>query len=624
MTTGAYKRKARNGSVNCYICKVEVACRIIENHFTEFHKDRCNLCFFCGETELERGAGGRFTASVSRHLAMCCDIKKKEFRLVSKITKGRHSSDAALKRCRLDDCEDRGVEYPKIVCTKFRLGNGMLKEINSEVAASFEDIDSVLHERDLWSSSEGIESVMSGNLFLKNIDVVHEFWETFNFNLPDWLIRLTQDEPLLKNLLEFNMNSNIDTFWAKVFGNSDLDFHHVYVHLCVFENFIKLVRTWREMCTLLKYSCVCDKHGRDHVHFIMVSKRDARIQTRIHTRSIGECHITRDRDNLSRIMKQYDIRIEPSWPDHRHFHMKKITSSMHLFNAMYYISSRKCNPTKLSERKEGQDGVVVGGGEYIMENVKTPDQFSVANRVHDLIASYTTNLDYEGSHWHIYRPMHPHGVMWLTAVSRGGLMDYVDKCMVKRSLVKKFYTIEKKRRNFNSMEYQDIMEYLVQSAIPLCPDQIVFHRACQGNENHGALDKQRYIYLGNSEYVHLARNSQRPCCRQSFRDIFFLNQPHSKYKMSSKQHREIVDFFQIIYPRDERIRCLEDELKKSKQMCNHQNELRTKDDANRKLTNENRKLTNENRKLRHQLAHISSLLTVKKGPYLESNDKSNV
>lgn len=631
-TQQKYAHIIRSGIVKCYICAALVECKDIEKHINDKHSGADKMCFFCGSvTIVKQSSRNRYEGDVHKHLVECCQ------RMKIKPPKKQ-----AVKRPRTNDVEEEMVEnrpgYRRDVSSKdIQNDRGqVIGIIDSEIFVDENVLQERMIKRESCLDGDRNCKILAANVEVDGIDDIKSFWNTFNFAIPMWLSSMFADDRMFLNQLEFHPNANIDTFWAKVYGDERLEFYHVFVHMCVFDKFARLVRGLYDVCTLLRYACVCDKHRRHHVHFILVAKKESLIQLKINTKTIGGCSVTNKRESYTAKMATLGMKIIPSWPDHRHFHMKSINSAMHLFNTINYICNRSSNKTSVKESHMATTSGH-GGGKYRFDNITTADQRQMAINVRSFIDSYTTDLDYSGSHLYIFRPIYLDAPLWFTATSRRGLLEYVEYCMNKRSVEDKVKYVIRKGTNSLHLKYRDIMEYLVQSVVPLMSGQYLHHSRCIDGSKRSIKDENRYIYLGKNEYVHVSKQDY-PCCNEYSRELFFDSQPETLY-MLNRRHRHEFALYQkwmaekdeIIHQKDLENAVLKEQNKSLVEkftMMQNENtlikELRLKDNeihAKDKIISQ---LKQAIVRLENKLSHVSSMMAKKYGPYLESNDKSQV
>lgn len=623
------KKLIRYGEALCPHCNVMFLCKDLEQHIIDKHPDKSSMCFFCGNIEVKKNASNQFTHASNVHLIACCGVHKR-------ITRKKRNTK---KRTYIEMSSTTNTSCVRDISSKdIQNDRGqVIGVVDSEVFVDEKILRERISKRTLYLEGDEYEKLLANNVHVPGIDAVLTFWNTFNFAPPPWLMDLFEGDPLFLNRLEFHENANIDTIWARAFGHDELDFYHVFVHMCVFGRFVNLVRELYNICTLLRYACVCDKHARDHVHFVLVSKKRSLILTHLNTKTMGGCHITKTRNSWASHMKNLNLKIEPSWPDHRHFHMRAINSAMHLFNTINYICNRSSNMSTYTKSTTDNRGDMINnsvavnrGGTYHITNVKSPQQHKLAVNVHKFIASYVTDLDYRGSHLYIFRPIYPDAPMWFTAVSRRGMLEYVEYCMNKRSIEDKVNIVIRSGHSSLHLKYRDIMEYLIQSAVPLKADQYIHHNLCIDGEKRSIKDDTKYIYLGKNEYVHVSRLDYA-CCNEYSREVFFDSQPETMYMLNRRHRTEFALYQKWMTQKDETIKQkTADNLLLSQKLQLYENEnsllreLRNKDEI---IIRQNSIISEKDKtiiQLRKQLSHFSNIITKKKGPYLESNDKSNV
>lgn len=608
----------RYGYLSCFKCGENMECSAMEQHCLDKHPDIKGKCFICGDVDVLRTESGkRYTAHSKTHIIQCCLEKKRTYNLNPR-KRGREKSETI-------------ISLPKVISTKniHNEQHNVIKVIDTGISVDEGTLDRMVNRRKDWLYGGDISDILSANVTVDNMEKIESFWRTFNFEIPQWLKdMMVDDDRIFLNQMEFHENANIDVFWGKVYGDPRLEFYHVFVHLCVFEKFAAIVRELHRVCTLLKYACMCDKHERNHVHFVLVAIKDAKIQLKLNTKTMGSCSVTKERDRYTTELAHLKMKVTPSWPDHRHFHMKPICSAMHLFNTIRYISTRESSETVT---KEGQ-----GGGDFKIVHSSTRNQLALYDKVRAFISSYVTNLDYNGSHFYIFRPIYPDAPLWFAAVSRRGMLEYVEYCMDKRSMADKMKFVIQKGTNRLHLRYRDIMEYLVQSAVPLQSNKYLYHSRCIDGEKRSERDEHKYIYLGKNEYIHMAKEDH-PCCDEFSREIFFDSQPESLYAMNKRHRREFAMYTKWMAEKDAKIKQMADaaimkdmEIKYLKEKVEM---LYGSTDMERELRIKNEKLRTEIEifikelskrdlqieKLQHQLSHISGMLTKKSGPYLENN-----
>lgn len=671
----------RSGSVQCVYCCEVVACKMLEKHCSLKHKDKKDLCVFCGIYTMKRNKSGlRVLLESKEHFVACAKEAKKKFK-----TKPEQPKPV--------------FEVGSEISTIFKRRRGNELVFDSVVLTENSRCKEALENRSKRLSGEEEQLAMAENIRTDDVERVETgLWLDYDFGLPEWLESLMESfgNRATSNRLEFHKSFNIDTVWPKVYGMEQLEFFHVFVHMCIFEKFRQLIETHKDKCSLLRYACMCNKHDRIHVHVVMVALKEARIQ-RFFNHGQFECEITTERRKLAKAMKEEGIEIVPSWPDHRHFHMKEIMSEMHLFNTLCYISNHESAPSKINRL----DHV------YELINVTTKEQHSIQQQVHALIKRYVTDRSQNGNHFYIFRSLSKDAPVWFSSISRNGLYSYVRYIMDKRSVIDELDKVLVNNFQRCSLEYRHIMQYLIQAAIPLRDQDYMYHGTCNNKAiSVGRRDLDRYIHLGRNDYMYLARGST-PCCDAYSKDIFFANQPQLLYNMTSKQMHEhdiykkwvektrsekdveIARLKSVMAERSgvterlvSEISEKDEEIKRLRlDVANRDAQIVTKDLAYRdleiKYLKENRGMAHEKddqlsvytrkyvkevedrrqielelarkrleldnvrgeldefkcqtRKqtrqievLRNQVAHTSQMLAKKQGPYLESNDKSNV
>lgn len=588
---------------------------------------------FCGVYKMAKTKSGcRLAVESKEHFIICC----KDAKNISKSKKKLKSLVAIPLLYQEGD----------VVSTRFVLGgNTKNKENCIQSATAIESVvmteqnllENALQVRRHVFSGEAAAVIASENTMLQQCDKVLDFFRSDeNFSIPLWLTSLCErfGDRIISNQLEFHPSYNIDTIWGKVYGLKELEFFHVFVHMCVFDNFENVYRQHLDKCALLRYGCLCDKHDRIHVHFVMVALKEAKVQQCFFNHASFSCHITEERRNLSRLMKTENISIVPSWPDHRHFHMKRIVSDMHLFNSLKYISTRQSvhSGSSSSVVKEMQNS---SSQEYSLVNVTTEFHYDIQRQVDALIKGYITNPNYTGSHFNIFRPLTDDAPMWFAAVSHNGLYAYVRYLMDKRSIIDELDKVVVNHTHNCSLQFRHIMGHLSQFAIPLRYEDFLYHSTCNNKAiSIGRRDLDRYIHLGRNEYMYLAKGN-KPCCEEYTKDIFFANQPDNRYNMTHKQSHEHEIYTKWVEitkrERDEEhaklksvidvknleIKYLMEKFEMLQNTSNIERELREKD----KIISD---LQRTNSRLEERLSHFSRLVSTKAGPYLASNDKSNV
>lgn len=600
----------------------------VEKHVASVHEDKRDMCSFCGEVKLERNkSGSRILPASLQHLIECVRRAKKEFKSMKRASS---VTGASIERT------TSSYEDSDVISTKFVSECRREKQVDSVVVSLQDDLKRALEERRFRFSGEAELQIRSENVEVEGLDVVRKFFDSSCFNIPEWLILLSErrSDRTIGNKLEYHPSYNIDTFWAKIYGLDDIEFYHVFVHMCIFDRFVAQFERNRDKFALLRYSCMCDKHDRVHVHFVMVAMKDAKAQLRFNS-GIFNCIITEDRRRLSTLMKQEDMVISPSWPDHRHFFMKPIRNDLHLFNTLRYIGSRDSMLSDDSKKHSKCNTQTM----YEIKNVSTDRQHEIQREVDALIKRYITNQNYAGSHFYIFRSLSHDAPMWFCAVSRNGMYSYVRYIMDKRSIMNELDKVITVNHISNcSLEFRHIMGHLSQYAIPLRLEDFLYHSSCQNKViSIGRRDLDRYIHLGRNEFMYLARGIV-PCCNEYVKDIFFANQPNSTYKMTHKQSHEYEIYQKWTEETRKENETLKNQIDSLKLKLEYAENLHFSNEQRVKLMEEIgqlkneldqshkqvRKFEDEIRKLRHQVSYISLQICKRSGPYLESNDKSNV
>lgn len=644
------------GVVACHSCSMEVACKLLDKHIEKTHPQLRGLCSFCGVHKLQYNASGlRILPASKEHLLVCIREAKRLHK-----SKQRQREDNTQVQVVYATCE--------CVSTKFVIMGGSEKEtaVDSVVLKEQCKLDAALEMRCRIFSGEMTSKVATENIRTPDADRVRAFFDDDDaFKIPAWCVELSErfSDRIIANRLEYHHSYNIDTFWARVYGLKELEFYHVFVHMCIFEKFCATVRRHRDKCTLVRYACMCDKHDRVHAHFVLVALCASKIQ-RYFNNGNFQCEITEERQRLAKRMKVEQMKIVPAWPDHRHFHMKAIVSGMHLFNTFKYISTRHSTTgmkTTTAQQRNSEAPM------YELLNVATSEQYELQRQVDALIKRYVTNQNYTGSHFYIMRPLSDDAPMWFCAVSRNGLYAYVSYLMDKRSVIDVLDKVEISKTQNCSLQFRHIMGNLSQYAIPLRHEDFLYHSSCNNKKiSVGRRDLNRYIHLGRHEYMFLA-NGTSACCEEYAKDIFFANQPTSSYIMTHKQNHEYTIYNKWTSPYETKITNIVnewqakfDEMKASfeEKITSLQieiallRELRTVDKEKAELVQENvslqlrcndyateiegltielghtkdseREQCNTSAKLRNQLAHMSLAVATKSGPYLASNENKSI
>lgn len=462
----------------------------------------------------------------------------------------------------------------------------------------FDDEAAIKVQRQRFYGHEASQCMLE-NRRTDDSDRVGEFFNTEdNFRIPAWLDKVTERfrDKIIANKLEFHASYNIDTFWAKICDCDELEFHHVCVHMCIFESFCELVRRHREdKCALLRYCCMCDKHDRIHCHFVMVSRKADKIHRLFNGNMFG-CEITRNRTRLTQLMKENGVVMTPSWPDHRHFRMKTIKSAMHLFNTIKYVGTRESSTTS----------TIIHHDEYTLLNVTSDVHYDIQRQVEELVKSYTTNLHYSGSHFYIFRSVPHDAPIWFAAVSHKGIHSYVRHLMDSHAtIVDELDKVTVKNGQICVLEFRHIINRFAPLAIPLRNDDYLYHNTCKNKLMAlGRRDLDRYINLGRNEFVYLAKGNTM-CCEEYAKDIFLGGTPqHDMYKQLLDEKDKLIR---------QNIRLIESLSNSNALLC----ELRDKIEelANKEATIEH---------LRKQVAHFSTIVTKKSGFALQSNNITTV
>lgn len=512
-----YSDLIRCGKVKCYICTSLVKCIDIEAHINDQHSDKATVCFFCGCVSIVKQASrNRYERDNQKHLVECC--MRMKIKPQKKLATKRSHTNNMTRIYREGEVVSTifTLKQPDIPCNNIV----MIEQIQLEIA---------VQKRGYRISGNEEADVVSRNIFTPDCTKVLDFFKSDVFNVPHWISSLVDatDDRTASNKMEYHESYNIDTIWAKVYGIKELEFYHVFVHMCVFDRFREIIETHNAKCAFLRYGCMCDKHERVHAHFVMVAQKDAQIYNFLNN-SVLNCEITHERRRLSKIMKDEKIKIVPSWPDHRHFHMKHIESDIHLFNTLKYISTRNNSASKGTKTTE-QDT-------YDLLNASTNSD--IQRQVKEFINGYKTNQSYIGSHFNVFRSLSDDASMWFSAVSRNGLYSYVRYTMDKRSLIDVLDKVVVKDGRNGLIEFRHIMQYLPQFAIPLRRQDFLYHNVC-GNKviPIESINTEKYINLGRNTYMYLVKN-KTPCCEDLTREIFFTNNPDSSYIITGKQRHE--------------------------------------------------------------------------------------
>lgn len=469
----------QRGLIKCLYCSEILACKLLEQHCLHKHPEKKDLCAFCGIVTMKRNKSGlRILTESKAHFVECAREAKKKFKSQAEIPKPIY-------------------EYTEIFATKFIpvKHNGTMCEmaIDSMVLVEKDRYDEALQHRSKRCSGDEDQLVQAENIRTDDVERVEtELWLDYDFSPPAWLQPLinSNGNRATYNKLEFHESFNIDTAWPKVYGLKELEFLHLSVHMCVFEKFRRLLDIHRDKCSLLRYMCMCNKHGRVHLHVVMVALKEAKIKRLFNI----DCEVTNEQRRLTKLLKEGgNGGTKTLWPYHRHLHVKDIVSDMHLFNTLRYIGSRDSDCPQMD------------------------------------------------NHFYIFRTLPKDAPLWFAAISRNGLYSYVRYIMDKRSVIDELDNVVVS--NFHKcLEYQHILHHLMQAAIPLGDGDYLYHSVCQGNAIPlQQRDLRRYIHLGRNEYMYLGRGE--PCCDVPSKDIFFANQTDSVYCLTSRQRRE-YDIYQ--------------------------------------------------------------------------------
>ena len=245
------------------------------------------------------------------------------------------------------------------------------------------------------------ESIRQTNRKSQYHEMYQKLWDSYGFREPFGVT----------SKFKYDRNANLDLEWAHLHGLDTVVFYSVFVQPCVFNYFSVTIKMLRDMCRLLRYCCVCDENGDEHVHYILAVLIE-------HKTTVINSLIPKS--NLKKV--PYDL----------HIQLKPITSAFQLFESIAYICQRSVD-----------------------------DKHEIAER-----------SSHRGSHFYIFRSIIQDAPFWFFLAHRDGLAGYMHTIIQNKQLFELFPHITCKT-GFPTIQYKYLLSYVPSVYLPIEGDQCI-------------------------------------------------------------------------------------------------------------------------------------------------------
>ena len=288
---------------------------------------------------------------------------------------------------------------------------------------------------------------------VENYNKYVTFWNQYDFSIPSWVS--------VPRSITFDPQANLDLPWAQICGQGLVHFYALKVYSCVFEQVIDRIKKF-EYVKLLKYGCICDALGHEHIHLILAICNGYESQIRELKSASFYCVFDREKLELERKIQQRQCSRNFSWPKHLHVVVQPLPTPMDLFNNIAYICHRSANEESIPTYSDfyfAYTKVKVKFKSYIEEVdlIRETDAF---------MSKYDTNPNYIGSHYFVFRSIVDNCQIWFSLVTRCGLRDYLEY-KLQRNTLRNFYDHIVNRDGKFCLPYEKILYLIPNLPLPL-------------------------------------------------------------------------------------------------------------------------------------------------------------
>lgn len=378
---------------------------------------------------------------------------------------------------------------------------------------------------------------------------VLDFWNNYNFEIPNWLSEIVYktSNKMTLNKFEYHPQANIDPICAHLFEREapgNIGVFHLNIQLCIFSKFVEFVNENSNAFTLLKYGCVCDCFGVLHVHMIAVSNIDINCITTLLNKTT--CHVN---EELMKFRNKIDrARVVPSfWPLHLHFKADEIASGWDLFCTIETLCQRSIS----NLFQESAILPIMLKDIYFVIN-KGPRTSSLEN---SFIQFLSKNFPYLSSgelqrngrncHIYIFRSITNFAPLWFSALTSKGAVDYLQRFMHNKSIITKCNEVFDNESP--KILYNALLDFLPLAALPLPEDRFIYHQACPSSNGTKRVLKNEYLNLGQGRYIYMSKYDDsegvsKRCCTSFLPDLLVLACNHLTYELNEMQRQEYRSF----------------------------------------------------------------------------------